>query len=86
MNDTSNHVSRLVAERHRAMSSDERVRAAVGMHAAARAIVESSLPAGLSPVERRLAIARRFYGREVSGKVLLGYAWHGKPPGNAANP
>ena len=81
MNDTSETVSRLVAERHRAMTPDERVLAAAGMYATARAIVESSLAANLSPAERRLAIARRFYGGEVSEEMLRGYAWCGEPPG-----
>ena len=74
MNDTSETISRLVADRHRAMTPDERVLAAVGMYATARAIVESSLPVDLCSVERRLAIARRFYEGEISEKMLLGYA------------
>lgn len=83
MNDTSETIACLVAERHRTMTPDERVRAAAGMYATARAIVESSLPAGLSPAERRLAVARRFYGGELPETMLRGYAWRGQPPTDA---
>jgi len=64
----------MVAERHRQMTPDERVRVASSMFETARAIVESSLPAGLSRRERRLAYARRMYGAELSEAALIAFA------------
>lgn len=74
MSDTTPKVAALVAERHRRMTPAERVRIAAGLFDAARAIVESSLPPGLSPRERRLGLARRLYGRELPEKALLAHA------------
>lgn len=74
MSDTSEAVARLVAERYAAMTAVERLEIASGMYDTARAIVESSLPAGLSAVERRLAVARRFYGEDVPEAMLIAYA------------
>lgn len=76
MNDTSETIARLVAERHAAMTPDERLQIASSMYETARAIVESSLPADLSSVERRLAVARRFYGEELPEAMLIAYASH----------
>lgn len=77
MNDTSAAVAALVAERHRAMGPDERVRAAAASFEVARAIVESSLPTGLSREARRLAVARRFYAGELPEAALLAHARFG---------
>ena len=57
--DIANHepLSRLAR-----MAPEERVLACIGMFDTARALVESSLPAGLDPVEWRFRICQRFYG------------------------
>ena len=78
MSDTSPRMERIVSERYRQMSPDERVRIASSMFETARKIVESSLPAGMSRKERRLAWARRLYGGELPEKALLAFAeWKG---------
>ena len=78
MNDTSPEMERIVSERYRKMSPDERMRIASSMFETARKIVESSLPAGMSRKERRLAWARRLYEGELPEKALLAFAeWQG---------
>ena len=48
------------------------------MFETARKIVESSLPAGMSRKERRLAWAQRLYAGELPEKALLAFAeWQG---------
>lgn len=79
MSDTSATVSRLVFERHQAMTPAERWHAAASLFETARAIVESSLPAGLTIEQRRLAVARRLYGTELPEAALLAHAQY-KPP------
>lgn len=64
----------MVAERHRQMTPDERMRIASSMFDTARAIVESSLPPNLSRRERRLAYARRMYGTELPEAALIAFA------------
>ena len=78
MNDTSPKMERIVAERYRQMSVNERMRIASSMFETDRKIVESSLPAGMSRKERRLAWARRLYEGELPEKALLAFAeWQG---------
>jgi hypothetical protein len=78
MNDTSPEMERIVTERYRQMSPDERMRIASSMFETARKIVESSLPAGMERTERRLAWARRLYEGELPEKALLAFAeWRG---------
>jgi hypothetical protein len=74
MSDTSAKVAALAAERHRRMTPDERMKIASGMFDTARAIVESSLPADLTPRARRLAVARRIYGTELPQAALEAFA------------
>jgi hypothetical protein len=74
MNDTVPQFSRIVAERHLAMTPEERVRAASDMFDTARSIVESSLPAELTGHERRLALVRRIYGDELSPAAQEAFA------------
>ena len=74
MNDTSPKVEAMVNEHYRRMTPAERVRIAASMFDTARAIVISSLPQGLSPRERRLALARRFYEGELPEAALIAYA------------
>ena len=77
MNDTSEKVAALVAERHRQMTPEMRMRIASQMFDTARAIVESSLPADLSPHDRRLALIERLYGDELPLKAKLAFAEYG---------
>ena len=74
MNDTSASISELVADRYRAMTPADRWLAASSLFATARAIVESSLPSGLTVEERRLAIVRRLYGDELPEAALVAHA------------
>lgn len=74
MTDTSTAVARLAAEHHRAMSGVERWQVASSMFETAQAIVESSLPDGLSRPERRAALARRMYGAELSAEAVAAFA------------
>lgn len=77
MNDTSEKMAALVAERHRKMSPEMRMRIASQMFDTARAIVESSLPPNLSLQERRLALIERLYGDELPLKAKLAFAQYG---------
>jgi hypothetical protein len=74
MNDTCAAVAELVAERHRSMTPAERLVATSSLFETARAIVESSLPGGLTVEERRLAIVRRLYQNELPEAALLAHA------------
>jgi hypothetical protein len=71
-------MERIVSERYRQMSPDQRMRIASSMFETARKIVESSLPAEMSRKERRLAWARRLYEGELPEKALVAFAeWQG---------
>lgn len=48
------------------MSPGERLVAATGMHAAARAMVLASMPRGMSPEEVIYVLLQRMYGDELS--------------------
>lgn len=72
--DTSPSIDRMVTERYRRMSPDERVRIASSMFETARKIVESSLAPSLTRTERRLAFARRLYAGELPDAALRAYA------------
>ena len=48
MNDTSPEMERMVTERYKLMTPDQRIRIASSMFETARAIVESSLPLTLT--------------------------------------
>jgi hypothetical protein len=52
MHDTSPEIAAMVAERHRQMTPEERMRIASSMFDTARAIVELSFPPSLSRRER----------------------------------
>jgi hypothetical protein len=80
MNDTSPEIAAMVAERHRLMTPEERMRIASSMFDTARAIVESSLAPNLSRRERRLAYAKRMYGNELPEAALIAFAeWSADP-------
>jgi hypothetical protein len=74
MNDTSAEFSRLVADRHRSMTPAERWLVASSLFETARAIVESSLPNGLTLEQRRLAVVRRLYQNELPEAALMAHA------------
>ena len=61
MNDTAPEVSDYVRKRYAAMSGEERFLIGIKMFDTARTIVEASLPAGLSELQQRREICRRFY-------------------------
>lgn len=61
MNDTAPNIAGYVRERYLAMKPGERFLIGIGMFDAARALVEASIPADLSGLERRRAICERFY-------------------------
>jgi hypothetical protein len=77
VNDTSEKMAAMVAERHRQMTPEMRMRIASQMFNTARAIVESSLPSHLSAQERRLALIERLYRNELPLKAKLAFAAYG---------
>jgi hypothetical protein len=86
MNDSSAEILKVVSDRHRLMSPEERWLAASSLFEAARQIVESSLPSGLTPEQRRLAVARRLYQNELPEAALIAHARYvesGIPPCNS---
>lgn len=74
MNDTSPEMDRMVTERYRRMTPDQRMKITSSMFETARAIVESSLPSNLTRRDRRLAFARRLYAGEMPEAALLAFA------------
>jgi hypothetical protein len=72
--DTSPDIARRVAAHHAALTPLERLEIASSMHQTALAIIESSLPPGLSRVQRRYAIAKRMYGAELPEAALIAHA------------
>ena len=62
MQDTTPEFRRLVAARYRQLAPEERVRLCTEMFDSARALVEASLPEGLSEDARRRLVCERFYG------------------------
>ena len=79
MNDTSDAISKVVAERYRSMTPAERVVAASSLFETARAIIQSSLPGSLTREQRRIAIARRLYRNELPDAALIAHARHVDP-------
>lgn len=80
MNDTSAIVAQLFADHHRDMTPEQRLHAAASLYETARTIVNSSLPQDLTREERRLAIARRIYGSELSEAALIAHAYYQPVP------
>lgn len=74
--DTTETFELRLADRYRAMTPLERWAIASSMFDTAVAIVESSLPAGLTREQRRLEVARRLYGSELPEAALLAHARH----------
>jgi hypothetical protein len=79
VNDTSIEAAQLMAEHHRAMTAAQRWLAASSLFDTARAIVESSLPGNLSVQQRRLAVARRLYDKELPEAALIAHAGYVAP-------
>lgn len=70
MRDTSPDFEQFVAAQYRRLTPAERVRLCTEMFDAARVLVESGLPPGLSDHERKRRITERFYGVEFANRVL----------------
>lgn len=70
MKDTTPEFERFVAAQYRRLTPAERVRLCTEMFDAARVLVQSSLPPGLSELERRRRITARFYGAEFANRVF----------------
>lgn len=74
MHDTLPDFAAIATERYQRMTTEERMRAASAMFDAAREIVASSLPRGLSERDQRLLIAQRIYGDELPRAALEAHA------------
>jgi hypothetical protein len=70
MQDTTPEFQRFVEAQYRRLTPGERVRLCTEMFDAARTLVESGLPPGLSDRERRRRITERFYGTEFANRVF----------------
>ena len=70
MGDTTPEFQQFVNAQYRRLTPGDRVRLCTEMFDAARALVESSLPPGLSEYERKRRITERFYGREFADRVF----------------
>jgi hypothetical protein len=62
------------------MTPAERMQIAASMYDTARAIVEASLPPGLTGAQRRYAIAKRIYGDDLPEVALIAYAERAPAP------
>ena len=62
MQDTTPEFRKRVEEGYARMSPEDRVRVCTEMFDTARALVESSLPEDLDPLERRFRLCERLYG------------------------
>ena len=60
-NDTSSEIARMVNERYAKMQSVERFLIGVSMFDTARAMILSSFPPDLSPLEQRRRLCERLY-------------------------
>jgi hypothetical protein len=74
MNDTPAAIYKMVADRHRLMTPEQRWLAASSLFETARKIVESSLPSGLTVEQRRFAVVRRLYQNELPEAALIAHA------------
>jgi hypothetical protein len=62
MRDTTPEFDALLEQSYARMAPEERVRISTEMFDTAVALVETSLPAGLDPAERRFRLCERLYG------------------------
>jgi hypothetical protein len=74
MNDTSDAIAKIVLERYRLMTPAERWLVASSLFETARAIIQSSLPSGLTAEQCRLAIVQRLYQGELPEEALVAHA------------
>ncbi len=70
--DTSPEINRMIFERTMRLTGEERFMMGVRMFDAARQIVWSSLPAGLSESERKLVFFERMYGQSLDDALMQG--------------
>jgi hypothetical protein len=70
MNDTDPQTEALYRELLMSRSAEERFLMGIEMCGAARATVLASLPAGLSVLERKVAIFRRYYETDFTAREL----------------
>ena len=69
MTDTSAFIESILRERYAAMSGSERTLLALQMFETAQRIALSSLPEGLTELERKRELCRRFYGDALARKA-----------------
>lgn len=70
MRDTTPEFQQFVDQQYRQCTPGERLRLCTEMFDAARSLVESTLPQGLSEHERKRRITERFYGTEFANRVF----------------
>jgi hypothetical protein len=75
MNDTAAEVAERVRQYHQQLTPEQRWRIASDMFEVTRLIVESSLPADMTPAVKRRAVIKRFYGLGAAATP----AWSEKP-------
>jgi len=73
MNDTSPEIERMVRERFRAMTPQQRFAIGCQMFETARAIVMASFPLGLAPAQVRWLLCERFYGEKLAREAYGPY-------------
>ena len=71
MNDTDPHIAELVRRRMLERSGAERLMMASDMFETAKAMVLASLPAGLTEIEIKGLLVKRFYGNEVDAQAFV---------------
>jgi hypothetical protein len=71
MSDTPPEIEQMVREKLMARSGEERIIMGAQMFESARAMVQASLPPGLSEMERRRELFRRIYGSETGIEKLI---------------
>jgi hypothetical protein len=71
MNDTDPKIAELVRQRLLERSGAERILMGSQMFDAARAMVLASFPKGLSDIEIKARLCRRFYGDEVDVEAFV---------------
>lgn len=66
MNDTSPEIQKILDERYKNMTGEQRFLIGCSMYETARAFVLASLPSELSPKEKAVQLFLRFYGNEFN--------------------
>ena len=70
LRDTEPEIEAMYRQMLMARSPEERVRMSAQMGESVRAVVLASLPATLTPVERKIALLRRYYASDFSEAEL----------------